>query len=176
MKPMTSGASWSELRSRLNPYSVLSEDDTVNPVNPVKMNFSLVVEEQIKREKLELEEGIRRDAITDPKEMSIEQRNAHGWATLRTPPNFLEFNQRATKILTEEDYYDAGNSFDTQWQRGMPVECVHLGGAPIEREKNIDYFAKFSTDTPTIYSPIVESSVKAARAKAFAFFGKKCAV
>jgi hypothetical protein len=182
MKPMTTGASWSQLRNRLsqpaNPFSVLSEDNaTVNPVVKPEMNFMHVIDERIKREKAEKEEGVKRDAITEPSQMTMEQRDAHGWTTLRLPPNFVEFNERlsAYKPLKEQDYYDSGHAFDSPWTRGMPVECVHLGGAPIERkEKKVDHFADFflNKDPVITYSPISEASVAAAKAKFAGFFRK----
>jgi hypothetical protein len=182
MKPMTTGASWSQLRNRLsqpaNPFSVLCEDNaTMNPVAKPEMNFMHVIDERIKREKAEKEEGVKRDAITEPSQMTMDQRDAHGWSTLRLPPNFVEINERlsASKPLKEEDYYDSGHAFDSPWARGMPVECVHLGGAPIERkEKKVDHFAEFLLNKEPVitYSPISEASVAAAKAKFAGFFRK----
>jgi hypothetical protein len=110
----------------------------------------------------------------------MEQRNANGWATLPlpgTPTNFIRINEAlsARKTLKEEDYYDSGHSFNAPWSRGEPVECVHLGGEPIERtEKTVDEFAKFSIDMKpvVVYTPISEASVNAAKAKFAAFFKK----
>jgi hypothetical protein len=182
MKPMTKGASWTQLRNRLsqpaNPFSVLSEENaTVNPVAKPDMNFMQVIDERIKREKAEKEEGVKRDAITEPSQMTMDQREAHGWSTLRLPPNFVEINERLStpKSLKEEDYYNSGHSFDSPWTRGMPFECVHLGGAPIERkEKKVDHFTEFSLkrDPVITYSPISDASVAAAKAKFSGFFRK----
>lgn len=181
MKPMTSGASWAQLRNRLsqpaNPFQVLAEDQSPTASPKPHMNFMRVIDERLKREQAEKEEGFRREAITEPKQMSIEQREANGWTTLRLPPNFREISERlaANRPLKEEDYYDSGHAFDSPWLPGMPVECVHLGGTPIERtEKRVDHFAEFSINrTPTVvYSPISEASVAAAKAKFAGFFRK----
>ena len=198
MKPMTSGASWAQLQNRLssNPFSALSEDSTspkdlspspkdLSPshkdLSPShKMNFMRVIDERMKRERAEAEEGIRREGITEPSQMTMDQREANGWTTLRlpgTPAELMDISERlsANPPLKEEDYYDSGHSFERPWIRGDPVECVHLGGKPIERtEKAIDHFANFSTDrTPVVvYSPICEASVAAAKAKFAGFFKK----
>ena len=174
MKPMTSGASWSQIRTRLsrpsNSFDVLADD--ASPSSPTTgMNFIQVIEERLKREKAEMEEELRRNNSDRPSEMT----------TFHVPPNQEEItaiidrlSQR--RVLTEEDYYNAGNIWDKPWSRGDPVECVQLGGAPVVRtEKYIDYFAEFSKpqDTITSYSPISESSVTAAKNKFFAFLGKR---
>ena len=173
MKPMTSGASWAQLRNRLsqpaNPFQVLAEDQSPSASPKPDMNFMRVIDERLKREQAEKEEGFRREAITEPKQMSMEQRDANGWTTLHLPPNFREISERlaANRPLKEEDYYDSGHAFESRWLPGMPVECVHLGGTPIERtEKRVDHFAEFSMDrTPiVVYSPISEASVAAAKA------------
>lgn len=180
MKPMTSGASWSQLQNRLtsNPFHALSEDSP-SPKSP-KLNFMRVIDERMKREKAEAEEGVRREAITEPSQMTMEQREANGWSSLRlpgTPTDFIEISERlaANPPLKEEAYYDSGHSFDAPWSQGNPVECVHLGGKPIDRtEKPVDHFANFSIDhTPVVvYSPISEASVAAAKAKFAGFFKK----
>ena len=186
MKPMTSGASWSQLQTRLstpNPFSALSEDSPSPKASPrprPDMNFMRVVDERMKREKAEAEEGIRREGITEPSQMTMEQRDASGWTTLRlpgTPAEFMDISERlsANPPLKEEYYYDSGHKFERPWIRGDPVECVHLGGTPIERtEKLVDHFANFSIDrTPVVvYSPICEASVAAAKAKFAGFFKK----
>jgi hypothetical protein len=174
MKPMTSGASWSQIRTRLsrptNSFEVLSDESL--PTSPkTGMNFINVIEERLKREKAEMEEETRRSNSGNPGEMT----------TFHVPPNQAEIaaiierlSQR--RVLTEEDYYNAGNTWDKAWAPGDPVECVHLGGAPVQRtEKYIDYFAEFAKplDTVVTYSPISESSVTAAKNKFFAFLGKR---
>jgi len=173
MKPMTSGATWAQLQTRLS-------SNTFSESPKADMNFMRVIDERLKREKAELEEGIRREAITEPSQMTMEQRTTNGWATLPLPgtaSNFIRINEflATSKPLKEEDYYDSGHSFDAPWSRGRPVECVHLGGNPIERtEKYVDHFANFSLnkEATIVYSPISESSVAAAKAKFAGFFKK----
>lgn len=189
MKPMTSGASWSQIRNRLsrpsNQFEALDEDSPMetpimSPKTPGStksdMSFLHVIDERLRREKAELEEGIRRDTITQPSQMTMEQRSINGWSTLPLPPNYIEINEHfnLNNVFFDENYYNAGNVWDTLWSPGEPVECVHLGGAPIERtEKRVDHFAEFAKnqDSTVNYTPISESSVTAAKNKMFAFFG-----
>lgn len=72
MKPVTSGATWSQLRNRL------SQD-------PPKETLLNVIEERMKREAKEKEDGMLRDTITDPFLMTLEEREANGWHTLHVP-------------------------------------------------------------------------------------------
>ena len=78
MKPVTNGATWSQLRSRLSQTS----QDSPKESAPTLLN---VIEERMKREAREKEEGMLRDTITDPFLMTPEEREANGWLTLKVP-------------------------------------------------------------------------------------------
>jgi hypothetical protein len=89
MKPVTAGASWSQIRNRLTART--------------ELNFKQTAESCIQREKEEREEGIRRELVTDPLEMTAEQRATNGWYALQVrsrPMNIIE-------QPTEEEIYNA---------------------------------------------------------------------
>ena len=173
MKPLTPGANWSQLRKRLsqNPFSALDTDSntTQEPITP-SMDFMRVMQERIKADKHEEEEGIRLENIKEPALMSIEKREENGWTTISLPLNHQQFNHTiaSQRVLTEEDMYDSRSP----WTLNPRFECVHLGGAPVQRKEDIDYFARFSINSEQAYTPVMESSVLAATNRMLAFVGK----
>jgi len=189
MKPATAGASWGQLRARLssrNQFAVLDEDDAP-PLPQQPMNFKGVMEERIARDREEQADAERRENITDPVEMSIEQRRANGWSTLfipRDPIDFVAYNDRIASrlVLDEDDYFNAKTTWTTAGfteeqmtdPRKFPThaDCVHLGGAPIERSNKPepDFFAKQGSDAR--FPTSSDSSEKRAKKALFSFVGK----
>ena len=82
LKPMglgtSTGASWSQISSRL--------------AQPISMKAA--VEEAIERERLAVEEGIRREQETDPSKMTNAQLEANGWVRLTVPKTREEWRAR----------------------------------------------------------------------------------
>lgn len=135
MKPATSGASWSQLRTRL----------TTPPPPPPPVGKTL---------KERLQESIDNDAATttpsydektDPFEIPVNLLEKNGW--IQIPMHATSQADSVEKeILTDEDFWNAY----TEWERmGLSSdpnaeECVHIGGYPIERAQKDepDWFAR----------------------------------
>jgi len=191
MTPTTSGATWLQLRSRLtspkvsptNQFAALDiAEDT--PTKP-EMKFKEIMEARIEREREEQQEGIRRDNTTDPKEMTIPQREAHGWKTLIAHPrsqqlcesynshNAVDFTDMAswtTPCIPQEAMNDPRKFLSH-------IRCVNQDGSPLQRIEvtEPDYFALHETkDEPTvIYTPISQKSEKNARKNLLSFISKR---
>ena len=130
MKPTMNGASWGQIRARLA--------TPTKPEQPPQLDFKRTIEASIQRMDKEQEEGKRRENITNPVEMTPAQLEQNGWTSLKlAPPN--PYYERFT--LEEDDYYNARTAWPTE---GFPFECVHVGGAEIERSlgRPTDYFAQ----------------------------------
>jgi len=144
-----------------------------DPVAP--MSYKKNVEEGIKRVQQEMEEGQRREQITDPCQMTEEELQQNGWATLslRTSPEwrrgFIERNEEKGVLVTED-----GPLILTPEIVANPAklkyytQVTNSDGTPIEREKEQDFTEKVA---PT-HNP---SSVRRAAERMWAFVGKKLA-
>jgi len=138
------------------------------------LSFKKNVEDGIKKAQQELEEGFRREQITDPWEMTEEERRQNGWEMLSLRPNLerrrafidglvdrtVQVTEDGPLILTPEIVADPVKlKFYTQ--------IYNMDGSPIEREKEPSY-----EDKPIVYNPL---SVKKAAERMWAFMGKKLA-
>ena len=167
MKPATTGASWGQLRNRL------ASPETP----PATKNFKATLEERIKREVREVEEGIRLENITDPLEMPPQIRLQNGWETIQMPTT-LQWHQSyadrlaARPCISDEDWYNAR----TEWTRmGLSEDsphCVYVGGEPYERTPSDepDYFANVAA-TDELMAPIQPASERKARNRLLNFIG-----
>lgn len=139
-----------------------------------QMSYKKNVEDGIKKAQKELEEGQRREQITDPSQMTAEELQKNGWATLSLRPSrewrqtFIESLEDRTMLVTED-----GPLILTPEIVADPVklkfytQIYNMDGSPIEREKEPSYEEK-----PIVYNPL---SVKRAAEKMWAFMGKKLA-
>jgi hypothetical protein len=89
MQTGAAGASWSQIRNRLNrtavstnPFAVLEEAETASPSPPTALSFTERIKIQLEREKKQRDDGIRQDQVTDPKLMTNTQLVENGWAVL----------------------------------------------------------------------------------------------
>jgi len=161
MKPTTNGASWGQIRARLD------KEPTTTP----SLNFKNVIEERIKREIKEAEEGKRLENMTDPLEMNAQQLEQNGWHVRSMRVDLSEVHDRimANNPLTEEDYWNSKTDWPTT---GWPFEIVHLGGAPIERSPNFNA-ATYGEGDGLYYTPLSVTAENTARNRLLAFVGKK---
>lgn len=138
------------------------------------MSYKKNVEDGIKKAQEELEEGQRREQITDPAQMTAEELKKNGWTTLSLRPswawrqNFIESLEDKTMLVTED-----GPLILTPEIVADPVklkfytQIFNMDGTPIEREKKPVYVEKSITHNP--------ASVKRAAERMWAFVGKKSA-
>jgi hypothetical protein len=139
-----------------------------------QMSYKKNVEDGIKKAQKDLEEGQRREQITDPSQMTAEELQKNGWVNLSLIPNWerrqtfidglVDKNVLVTEdgplILTPEIVADPVKlKFYTQ--------IFNMDGTPIERQKETSYVEK-----PIMYNPM---GVKKAAEKMWAFVGKKLA-
>jgi hypothetical protein len=135
------------------------------------MSYKKNVEDGIKKAQQELEEGQRREQITDPWEMTAEELKKNGWATLSLRPSwawrqtFIDSLEDKTMLVTED-----GPLILTPEIVADPVklkfytQIFNMDGTPIEREKKPVYVEKSITHNP--------ASVKKAAERMWAFVGK----
>jgi hypothetical protein len=138
------------------------------------LSFKKNVEDGIKKAQQELEEGFRREQITDPWEMTEEERRQNGWEMLSLRPNLerrrafidglvdrtVQVTEDGPLILTPEIVADPVKlKFYTQ--------ISNMDGSPVEREKEPDYSQKESAIS---HDP---QRLKEAAKKMWAFVGKK---
>ena len=137
------------------------------------LSFKKNVEDGIKKAQLELEEGYRREQITDPWEMTAEEREQNGWAMFSLRPNLerrctfidglvdrtVQVTEDGPLILTPEIVADPVKlKFYTQ--------ISNMDGSPVEREKEPDYSEK---------EPVINHDpqrLKEAAKKMWAFVGR----
>jgi len=138
------------------------------------LSFKKNVEEGIKKAQKELEEGYRREQITDPWEMTVEEREQNGWEIFSLRPNperrhafidrlvdrTVQVTEDGPLILTPEIVADPVKlKFYTQ--------ISNMDGSPVEREKEPDYSQK---------EPVISHDpqrLKQAAKQMWAFVGKK---
>jgi hypothetical protein len=140
------------------------------------LSFKKNVEEGIKKAQQELDEGFRREQITDPWEMTEEEREQNGWAMFSLRPNlerrsaFIDGLVDRTILVTED-----GPLILTPEIVADPVklkfytQISNMDGSPIEREKEPDYSQK---------EPVISHDpqrLKEAAKQMWAFVGKKLA-
>jgi len=138
------------------------------------LSFKKNVEEGIKKAQQELEEGFRREQITDPWEMTEEERQQNGWEMLSLRPN-LERRQAFIDSLADSTVHvtEDGPLILTPEIVADPVklkfytQISNMDGSPVEREKEPDYSQKESAIS---HDP---QRLKEAAKKMWAFVGKK---
>lgn len=148
------GATWSQIQTRLKAPA---------------LSFKKNVQQGIERERLEAEEGVRRELITDPHLMTDEQLERNGWHTISLK-NAKNFNPggRAEEpeafnwdslILTPDMIHDPA-------KLAFYTECTNMDGTPIERKKAaVNAFAEdISYD---------EARLQRAKDRMWAFVGKR---
>jgi hypothetical protein len=138
------------------------------------LSFKKNVEDGIKKAQKELEEGYRREQITDPWEMTAEEREQNGWEMLSLRPDaerrctFIDNLVDRTVLVTED-----GPLILTPEIVADPVklkfytQISNIDGSPIEREKEPDYSQK---------EPVINHDpqrLKQAAKQMWAFVGKK---
>lgn len=158
MKPLTPGASWNQLRSRLsqNPFSALDDDSPAETPLPAtssatSLNFKRVMEERIKREQQQIEQ----DTVTHPAAMTATQRELNGWATLTLPVDCSSYNERLETLNTPT------MSDTSVWSDlGGRMNCVYL-------VEDTEYLA----NSPVIedYFPTSDASANAAKQRLLNF-------
>ena len=135
------------------------------------LSFKKNVEVGIERTKTEVEEGVRREQITDPYEMTRDELEKNGWHTMSLKPDLQQFD---AKIRIHPEAYTAETdpfllTPDLVKNESVLRSCTELinaDGTPIERDKKVK-------ESQIYYNP---ESVKRATQKMWAFAGKKVAV
>jgi hypothetical protein len=139
-----------------------------------QMSYKKNVEDGIKKAQKDLEEGLRREQITDPSQMTAEELQKNGWANLSLIPNW-ERRQTFIDSLVDKNVLvtEDGPLILTPEIVADPVklkfytQIFNMDGTPIEREKETSYVEK-----PITYNPM---GVKKAAERMWAFVGKKLA-
>ena len=143
MKPLTKGASWAQLRARLNaspsPSPKATEDSMKN-----------VIESSLKKQEAEQEEAISRESITDPILMTKEQRIQNGWATLGIPSARRAWFNKSSYNQDPVEYVEPPSAWPTlnfTSAKVMPlIQPYYMDGTLVERplQKAFNYFGASS--------------------------------
>ena len=158
--------SWPQIQARLK-----------GEVEP--LNFKKNVIMGIEREQKSLEENARREQITDPCEMTVDQLETNGWVSLSLKlkkdwvEGFLERNTDAPNnpiVMTDwESMTLTPEIANDPVKMQFYVECTNMDGSPVEKEQlDIDYFARDSEKIN--YNP---ARLQRAIDRMWAFVGKR---
>ena len=136
------------------------------------MSYKNNVEDGIKRAQRELEEGQRREQITDPAQMTAEELERNGWATLSLRHSrawrqaFIDSLEDKSILVTEDGpLILTPEIVEDPVKLKFYTQILNKDGTPIERVKEPVYVEK-----PIIYDP---ASVRRAAERMWAFVGKK---